>query len=102
MRFSPVTEIFEKLKTHDIVLTPQVAGIHINYTGEHPEWAMNVNGIFNLGFCGIKRTELSMKILMWWRERLKMIALLTEVWETLQIRNGWTGYLHFWEMNTFM
>lgn len=69
--FSPVTEIFEKLKTHDIVLTPQVAGIHVNYTGEHPEWAMNVNGIFNLGFCGIKRTELSMKILMWWRERLK-------------------------------
>ena len=69
--FSPITEILEKLETYDVVLTPQVSGIHINYTGEHPEWAMNVNGIFNLGFCGMRKTPISQKILSWWRERLK-------------------------------
>lgn len=71
MHFSPITEILEKLETYDVVLTPQVSGIHINYTGEHPEWAMNVNGIFNLGFCGMRKTPISQKILSWWRERLK-------------------------------
>ena len=69
--FSPIAEIIERLKNYDIVLTPQISGIHVNYTGEHPEWAMNVNGIFNLGFCGIRKTPLSEKILLWWKERLK-------------------------------
>lgn len=68
--FSPLTSVFDKLKNYDITLTPQIAGIHINYIGEHPEWAMNVNGIFNLGFCGMKSTKLTDKILSWWRVRL--------------------------------
>ncbi len=69
--FSPITEILEKLNKYDIVLTPQIVGIHINYTGEHPEWAMNVNGIFNLGFCGMRKSDISQTILSWWKERLK-------------------------------
>ncbi len=68
--FSPLTYIFDKLENYDIALTPQIAGIHIHYTGEHPEWAMNVNGIFNLGFCGMKSTKLTDNILNWWRIRL--------------------------------
>ena len=52
--FSSIKPISEALDSHSMALTPQVVGIHTHYTGEHPEWAMNVNGIFNLGFCGIK------------------------------------------------
>lgn len=48
--FSPITEILEKLNKYDIVLTPQIVGIHINYTGEHPEWAMNVMVFLILDF----------------------------------------------------
>jgi hypothetical protein len=69
--FSSIEKIYIQLETYDVVLTPQIAGIHIDYSGEHPEWAMNVNGIFNLGFCGMRRTSLTKNILAWWRKRLE-------------------------------
>lgn len=72
--FSPIAEVFDVLEKYDVALTPQIAGIHVDYTGEHPEWAMNVNGIFNLGFCAIRKTALSSTILQWWRLRLKKEA----------------------------
>lgn len=68
--FSDISCILSALDKFDVVLTPQIAGIHVDYSGEHPEWAMNVNGIFNLGFCGMSRSDLSSKVLEWWRKRL--------------------------------
>lgn len=68
--FSDISSILHSLDKFDVVLTPQIAGVHIEYTGEHPEWAMNVNGIFNLGFCGMSSSELTSLVLEWWRMRL--------------------------------
>lgn len=68
--FSPLTEIFTALESHDVVLTPQIAGIHVHYQGEHPEWAMNVNGVFNLGFCAMRHSEVSCRVVAWWHQRL--------------------------------
>ncbi len=68
--FSPIDIVFERLQRYEVVLTPQIAGIHTDYQGEHPEWAMNVNGIFNLGFCGMRQSETTSAILSWWRKRL--------------------------------
>lgn len=69
--FSSLDEIYSMLELHPVVLTPQSAEIHINYVGEHPESSVMLNGIFNLGFCGIAKTTISMLILDWWEERLK-------------------------------
>lgn len=69
--FSSIKPISEALDSHSMALTPQVVGIHTHYTGEHPEWAMNVNGIFNLGFCGIKNDEWGSRVVTWWQERLR-------------------------------
>jgi len=69
--FSPLTDIIEALNKYQIVLTPQIAGIHIDYNGEHPEWAMNCNGIFNLGFGGFRSTPKVMTLLRWWDKRLE-------------------------------
>ena len=69
--FSSINTILQRLEDYDMVLTPQIAGIHIDYTGEHPEWAMNVNGIFNLGFCGMRKSLITDKIILWWQKRLK-------------------------------
>lgn len=68
--FSDIKPISEALDRHTMALTPQVLGIHPHYTGEHPEWAMNVNGIFNLGFCGISNNDEAQRLLSWWGERL--------------------------------
>ena len=69
--FSSIRTISEALDSHSMALTPQVVGIHSHYTGEHPEWAMNVNGIFNLGFCGIKNDDWGRRVVAWWQERLR-------------------------------
>lgn len=69
--FSPITELIEALDNHEMVLTPQIGFVHVTYAGEHPEWAMNVNGIFNLGFCGIRNSEKGRTIVAWWKQRLK-------------------------------
>lgn len=69
--FSSINTILQRLEDYDMVLTPQIVGIHIDYTGEHPEWAMNVNGIFNLGFCGMRKSLITDKIILWWEKRLK-------------------------------
>lgn len=69
--FSSIRLITEALDNHSLALTPQVIGIHTQYTGEHPEWAMNVNGIFNLGFCGIRNDEWGHHVIKWWQQRLR-------------------------------
>lgn len=69
--FSSIKDISDALDEHTMTLTPQIVGIHPIYTGEHPEWAMNVNGIFNLGFCGIRNNDLGRSIVKWWEERLR-------------------------------
>jgi hypothetical protein len=69
--FSPLDGVFSKLCDYDVALTPQIAGIHVDYQGEHPEWAMNVNGIFNLGFCAMRNSERTTQIVQWWKQRLK-------------------------------
>lgn len=69
--FSSIADISQSLDEHSVTLTPQIAGIHVNYTGEHPEWAMNVNGIFNLGFCGIRNNRWGNLVVQWWKERLR-------------------------------
>ena len=69
--FSTIEPLLDALDKHSMTLTPQIAGIHTHYTGEHPEWAMNVNGIFNLGFCGIKNDDWGRRVVEWWEERLR-------------------------------
>lgn len=69
--FSSIQALSNALDDHTVTLTPQIAGIHPDYQGEHPEWAMNVNGIFNLGFCGIRNNDLGKRVVKWWEERLR-------------------------------
>lgn len=69
--FSSIEAISNALDEHTMTLTPQIAGIHPDYRGEHPEWAMNVNGIFNLGFCGIRNDDLGKRVVKWWKARLR-------------------------------
>jgi len=68
--FSSLDRIFDVLDDYVLGLTPQIAGIHVDYSGEHPEWAMNVNGIFNLGFCAMRHCERGDMVTAWWKTRL--------------------------------
>lgn len=72
--YSPIDSILIALDDHMVVLTPQVNGIHVKYNGEHPEYAMNLNGIYNMGFCALKNTSLIMHFIYWWEERLRTMC----------------------------
>ncbi len=69
--YSSIKEILDILNDKEIVVTPHICGVHTKYNGDQPEWNLNVNGIFNLGFCGAKNTRSSQIIMEWWTERLK-------------------------------
>ena len=86
--FSPINIVFDKLDQYDVALTPQIAGIHVDYQGEHPEWAMNVNGIFNLGFCAMRNSERTTQIVQWWKQRFcpeSSLLSLVSFWQPLLI-----------------
>lgn len=69
--FSQLNPIISLLDDHSAVLTPQINGIHVKYNGELPEYAMNLNGIFNMGFCALKNTTKIVHFVKWWEERLR-------------------------------
>lgn len=68
--FSSFDPIFDMLETHSIVLTPHLSIIRNTYKGEISESGLMGTGVFNLGFCGIRRSLASLKMLDWWHGKL--------------------------------
>jgi hypothetical protein len=78
--FDTLTGIESGLDTHNIVLTPHFY-TPIFDKKSRTEQQMFVNGIYNLGFLAVKRSEETFKFLDWW-----MIKLKTECY--MDIQNG--------------
>lgn len=62
--------IHNMLENYSIVLTPHITSIRKIYNGELQESSFMGSGVFNLGFCGVRNTETSKKMLSWWHQRL--------------------------------
>lgn len=69
--FKSFDSIFENLDRFNVILTPHVAGMHIDYKGEHDEGDILSEGNYNLGFCALSKSERVLKMLDWWHVRLK-------------------------------
>ncbi|AOC95289.1 hypothetical protein BB050_02173 [Flavobacterium anhuiense] len=69
--FNSLNSIFSGLESHSIIVTPHITTIEENYTGDLPESGLMYTGMFNLGFLGLKRNDVSMKMLNWWEKRLE-------------------------------
>ena len=68
--YSSLNPIYEMLENHSIVLTPHINIIQETFKGDRSESGLMSTGVFNLGFCGIKRSLSSTKMISWWYERL--------------------------------
>lgn len=76
--FDPDIEIFHPLKDemlavfneYDIILTPHITRPVLEDPMADIERASLNTGIFNLGFLGLKRSEISNSLLNWWKQRL--------------------------------
>jgi hypothetical protein len=75
--FDPDIEVFEKLKgieegleQHNIVLTPHLF-TPIFDDLKPREQEIFVNGIYNLGFCAVKKSTESQRFIDWWKIKLE-------------------------------
>lgn len=68
--FSELKPIYDALNVQSIVLTPHMSLISEHYTGELPDTDFLGNGIFNLGFCGLRNDLVSTKMCKWWHSKL--------------------------------
>lgn len=68
--YSSLNPIYEMLEKHSIVLTPHIVDIQDKFYGDRSESGLMSTGVFNLGFCGIKRSAAAKKMISWWHERL--------------------------------
>ncbi|TDX09276.1 glycosyltransferase [Flavobacterium sp. S87F.05.LMB.W.Kidney.N] len=68
--YNSINPIFEILDNHSIVLTPHITAIQDEFNGDRSESGLLSTGVFNLGFCAIKRSSSSAKMISWWHQRL--------------------------------
>jgi hypothetical protein len=68
--FDKLTVIEDKFKNNSILLTPHIY-TPIEIDGKLPsENIFTNNGIYNLGFIGLKRNQDTLNLLSWWKNRL--------------------------------
>lgn len=69
--FNNLPDVYEALKTNEIVLTPHLSKPETTLTGVlENEISALKHGIFNLGFIGLRPSAESKKFANWWSERL--------------------------------
>lgn len=66
---SPIDEIWDKLETHNVVLTPHM--VEPQRVQRTPtEQTMLLSGVYNLGFIGLRRSSETDRLLDWWGNKL--------------------------------
>jgi hypothetical protein len=72
--FSRLDDLLEKLYTGSIALTPHLAqpvqSDNLESIKEHEIYSSLKNGVFNLGFIGVKKDDNGLRFSKWWAERL--------------------------------
>ncbi len=68
--YNSLNPVFEILDNQSIVLTPHITTIQNEFNGDRSESGLLSTGVFNLGFCAIKRSLSSQKMISWWHHRL--------------------------------
>ncbi len=84
--------VYEDLNNKDMVITPHCTHIQDDFTGAVSEEEILFVGIYNLGFCGIKNSEVGKKIVSWWMHRLEERCYGDKV-DALHVDQKWIDFL---------
>ncbi|WP_293943160.1 MULTISPECIES: glycosyltransferase [unclassified Sphingobacterium] len=90
--FNTLAPIYDLLDRQSIVLTPHLARISENYRGELPDTDFLGNGIFNLGFCGVRNDAVAKKMCGWWHSKLLKNCFIDPYLNTFTDQK-WMDYL---------
>ena len=69
--YSSIGQIFKMLDECNILLTPHITQILDKGLSDSPENIWHSCGMYNLGFCGLKRSASALQMLKWWHARLR-------------------------------
>jgi hypothetical protein len=71
MVYNSLTPVYNYLNSHSVILTPHITTIQETYTGVLKEQNLLYSGMYNLGFVGLRYNDSTIKLLNWWKVRLK-------------------------------
>ena len=66
--FQPLSEVFDSLGSHNIVLTPHMM-VPLQDGKEPSDLSIMKSGVYNLGFLGVRNDDDSRKLMRWWSDR---------------------------------
>jgi hypothetical protein len=69
--YNSLDPIFSELENSSILLTPHILTMQTPFVGDYPDHLFLLNGTFNLGFLGLKKSPETEKFLQWWHNRLQ-------------------------------
>ena len=87
-----LNSIWELLDTKDVVLTPHVTTLQINYTGDLNERNLLHSGLYNCGFIALKNTQLGLNVIDWWGNRLMDFCYRSES-ESMFTDQKWIDFI---------
>ena len=90
--YAPLDPILSDLHKGAICLTPHLLDYHSNVKNPYPDWKHLWEGIFNLGFCAVRRCDESTKVMHWWSERLLNYCFIDRE-DGLHTDQKWCDYL---------
>ena len=69
--FNSLEPVFNTLENCSILLTPHITTLQTPFIGDYPDHLFLLNGTFNLGFLGLKKSAEATQLLTWWDNRLQ-------------------------------
>jgi hypothetical protein len=90
--FESLNYVYTKLDTHLFVTAPHITIPHVPYTGDLSDTSFLFNGISNLGFLGVRKSDKSLEIITWWEDRLKQLCFGEMLWAVCTDQK-WMDYL---------
>ncbi len=68
--FSSLNPVFDQLNDADILVTPHILNLQTNFKGNYQDHLFLLNGTFNLGFLGLRKSGTTVAFIEWWHNRL--------------------------------
>ena len=89
--YAPLDSIINENPEKTLYLSPHLIDCRLCDDHPYPEYRHLWEGIFNLGFCAVRRTAVSGLVLDWWDERLKNYCY-ADYFDGLHTDQKWMDY----------
>lgn len=90
--YNSIGQIFDTLSNYSIMLTPHITQFMEKGDSDSNETIWHGCGMYNLGFCGLHRSEKTKNMLNWWHDRLVEYCYI-DSYDFLYTDQKWMDFL---------